>query len=298
MSAPAFRLILLAAVLASCAPKRREPPSLTSGHLVVAADASLKPLLDELIRVYSGRYPDVQIQARYGDEQQVAEWLLGDTAQIALISGKFTDEELLPLREKGEAVRQFLFAADGLAFLINRQRSDTVYTLSGLYDLLEGHPRQQPPATLIVPGMRSALHRSLQQLLPQGRTLTDQIFAVADEEAVVRYVEENPHAVGVISSSWISRGSDSISEAILRRAYVLALTDTAGRSCKPVRAHLFSRCYPLLREIYLVIREKGVGVGMGFGTFLLAQDGQLVVHRFGLLAVKQPVRVIEVKKEF
>ncbi|MCS6991708.1 MAG: substrate-binding domain-containing protein [Chitinophagales bacterium] len=298
MQAGALWLFVLV-VWASCTSgKKKQEPSLIAGKLTVACDATLRPLMDDLIQIYEARYPEADITAIYADEEQVSRLLLADSAQLALLSRQLTDAETLPVREKGEVVRQLLFAGDGIAFIVNRKRTDTVYTVEQLYQLLEGKAPGGQTGPIIVPGMRSALYRSLQQLLPQGRTLSPRVFAVADEEAVVSYIEQNVEAVGVISSSWISKRGDTISEAILQRVRVLAVQDTSGRICLPARPHLLSRCYPFLREIYLIIREKGVSVGMGFGTFLMAQDGQLAVHRFGLLAVKQPVRVIEVKKEF
>lgn len=291
-------LTVAMAFLMACAPQRKEPPSLTAGRVTMAADASLRPLLDELIGVYQGRYPEAHIRAIYADPDSVAGLFLSDSAQLALLGAQLSDAQLQPVREQGVAVRQLLFAADGIAFIVNKKRNDTLYDVNQIVYLLQGKDQRGDTIVLVVPGMRSALYQALQKLVPEPATLTHRIFALPDEEGVLAYVEQNPQAVGVISSSWISNRGDSISENILRRVQVLAVRDSSGKACRPIRAHLFSRCYPFLREIYLVIREKGIGVGMGFGTFLMAQDGQLAVHRFGLLAVKQPVRMIEVRNNF
>jgi phosphate transport system substrate-binding protein len=53
-----------------------------------------------------------------------------------------------------------------------------------------------------------------------------------------------------------------------------------------------------MRDVYAIITEGRLGLGTGFANFIMNEQGQLIVHHFGLVAAKQPVRVIELKKEF
>ncbi len=282
----------------------KEQASLTEGRLTVAIDRSYRPLLEETISVFERLHEKADIRPTYAEEEEVAKMFLSDSCTLAVVSRMLTDQEWQQLVRQGEAVRQVWYASDGLALVVHRQSEDTVIRLDSLVQLLTGtssgaaaaNATDQPK--VIVGGSRSSIVRYLQEQVLQGQPFAQQVFAVEDIETLLRYVEQSNQTIGVLSSSWISNRGDSLSDSILQHVRVVALIDSAGNVCRPIRSHLLSGCYPLQRKIYLLVRERGVGIGMGFASFLMSQEGQLIVHRFGLLAAKQPVRVIEVKHEF
>ncbi len=299
-------LVLCFVISIGCKDARymKEQASLTEGRLTIAIDKSYRPLLEETISVFERLHEKADIRPTYAEEEEVTRMFLSDSCTLAVVSRMLTDQELQQLVKQGEAVRQVWYASDGLAFVVHKQAEDTILTLEALERFLAGTSSE--PATtpstdqprVIVGGSRSSIVRYLEEQILRGQPFAQQVFAVDDIETLLQYVEQSRQTMGVLSSSWISNRGDSLSESILRRVRVISLVDSAENVCQPIRPHLLTGCYPLQRKIYLLVRERGVGIGMGFASFLMSQEGQLIVHRFGLLAAKQPVRIIEVKREF
>ena len=122
-------------------------------------------------------------------------------------------------------------------------------------------------------------------------------FAVRSNEEVIKYVESNPSAMGIIGVSWISDEDDSSVKEFLTRIKVMALarheSDNPDNFYKPYQAYISLKDYPLTRDIYMISREGRAGLGTGFVSFVAGDQGQRIIRLMGLLPATMPVRIIK-----
>jgi len=73
----------------------------------------------------------------------------------------------------------------------------------------------------------------------------------------------------------------------VRTAYVES-TDSAGFYVKPSQYFIYTKSYPMVRDLVYILKEKHMGLGHGFAHFLYAMQGQLIFRRAYLMPVILP----------
>ena len=122
-------------------------------------------------------------------------------------------------------------------------------------------------------------------------------FACHSNEQVVKYVEENTNAIGIIGSNWISDPEDTVSHKFLDKIRVVGISSKNDPSAalgyvKPYQGYIASGEYPFKREINIISRELGVRVGTGFAAFTAGDIGQRIILKSGLVPARAPIRLI------
>jgi phosphate transport system substrate-binding protein len=54
--------------------------------------------------------------------------------------------------------------------------------------------------------------------------------------------------------------------------------------------------YPLTRDVVIISREIGTGLGTGFISFAASDKGQRIVLKSGLVPVTMPVRIVNINR--
>jgi phosphate transport system substrate-binding protein len=278
----------------------------TAGHIKVAVDESLKPLVEAEIDAFEGLYQDAHIDAIYTSEDEALQLVLKDTARIAIVTRKIRKEEQSVLDTQRLVPNQVSIAKDGLALIVHKNNPDSLFSLDELKAILEGkttdwkqlNPKgKSSKIEVVFDHPNSGIIRHLRDSLGDFGNLPANCFAVNTNEAVVDYVSKKENAIGLIGVSWISDNDDSTSNQFLAQIKVAGVKRGEGEYYQPYQAYIAQKVYPLSREIFMVSRETKARLGSGFVAFVASEKGQRVVLKLGLVPMTMPIRIVEVNRE-
>ena len=130
---------------------------------------------------------------------------------------------------------------------------------------------------------------------------TDNVSALKTNQQVIKYVAENPGAMGVIGVNWLGNRSDTTNLSFTEEIRVMAVSAedvaTSANSYKPYQAYLYYGNYPLARPIYALLNDPRSALPWGFASFMTSDKGQRIILKSGLVPATQPVRIVHVKDE-
>lgn len=277
----------------------------TSGKVNIAADETLRPLVDAELDTFHGLYRYAFINMRYKHETELFKDLLNDSVKVIVASRKLKPDEQDVFKSRQLVPVTTKIAVDALALIINRENKDSLLKISQLKDLLAGKisswkqinsASALTDITFVFDNKGSSTVRYLHDTLMSGNAFPPYCFAVNTNKEVLEYVEKNKNAIGVIGVSWIGDHDDKQVVDFLSRIRVMALTDkenpTADDYVQPYQAYISTKQYPLTREVYTISREGRAGLGTGFVSFVAGDAGQRIIRLSGLLPATMPVRII------
>lgn len=311
-----LRVTLTIAMLASSCTGNSDKPEVlqntpTSGEVSIAIDRSVMPLIEEEVNTFMGLYPQATIDANFLQLPDVTRSLTDKRVNVAILPGKLSESDSSFFATEKIPVTQIRFGMDAIAFITHPKNADTTLTYDELKAILSGQLHQwnqlnsanaADSIVIVFDQPKSSIIQFLKEKLLGAKPLPSNAFAMDSMQAVMEYVRQQPGAIGVISVSWISERSEQERQQFLEGLHVMALShpDSARvvKYYQPTRNNMLYGRYPLRRDLYLVLTEGHMGLGTGFANFMTSEQGQMIVHRFGLVAAKQPVRVIELRNEF
>lgn len=283
----------------------------TSGNIRIVSDEAYKLTVDAELMVFHSQYKYAKVNPVYGSEGEMMDLLMKDSARLIVAGRKFNANE----REVLEAAKVFpketLIAYDALTFIVHKSNPDSQLTYKQLLDLFQGRIatwNQLDPAgpkdsiRIVFDHARSGNARFLKEALQLAK-LPVTCFAVNTNEEVLKYVESNPKAMGVVGSNWISDPDDSLTQDFTSRIRVLGISskeDPDGKNGfhQPYQEYIADGTYPFKREVYILSREIGTRLGTGFAAFVASDKGQRIILKSGLLPAVVPVRFVEITQEF
>jgi phosphate transport system substrate-binding protein len=296
--------ILAAALFACNRNVESVQESTTLGNISIAADESLKPLVKAEVDTFEGLYKYAHINVGYTSEDAAIDLLLKDSIRLAIITRKLKQQESDALKAQVITPREYLIAHEGIAVILNRSRTDTLFAVEQIKEMLAGNlttwkqinnQNKADSIQIIFDNPASGMVRYLQDTLGV-KTLSPQCFAVENNPAVIDYVANNPNAIGLIGASWISDTDHPESNQFLQTIRVAGLLHN-GEYYKPYQAYIAQKSYPFTRSVYMVSREARSGLGTGLVSFITSDKGQRVVLKSGLVPATMPVRVVEIKRD-
>ncbi len=276
----------------------------TQGFIRIAVDESLRPLLEAEVSVFEALYKRADIETHYLPEAEALDALLNDSARLAVVTRRFTQEEKDYFKTLKITPTELDVALSAVALIVHRNNRDTLISMDQLRGLLQGKigkwsdlgGSNNAGIEIVFDNPNSGLIRHLKDsvakvdALPQGNT-----FAVENNEGVIDYVSQNENALGLIGLEWISDKDDSLSNSFLKRIRVMGVSDDSIHF-KPYQAYLALKHYPLARRITILSREARAGLGSGFMAFVASERGQRIVLKAGLVPITMPLRVVEVNR--
>lgn len=277
----------------------------TSGSITIYVDETLQPIIESEIKVFEASYQDTRIHAVYTSEVEALEALKKDSCRLILITRKLISNEKDAFEQRGFYTRDVLFAKDGIAMITHKDNPDTMITIQTLRDILCGKItrwKQIDPASklhnirVIFDNPHSSNARFLIDSVCKTCELSDNIAAMDKNTEVISYVAHEPNALGIVGVNWLIKKDDTTS-SFMQKINVMRLTRsseaTFENTCQPYRYYLFTKEYPLIRNLYAITDEPRSGLSDGFLAFLCSQRGQMIIYKGGLLPATQPIRVVE-----
>jgi phosphate transport system substrate-binding protein len=280
-------------ILSSCKSKKVEEPTDTykKGVIHISCDESFKPVIDQEVEVYESDYPDAQIIVHYKPEAECLKDLFVDSIRMIIATrGLSEGEKRFIIDSVGIGPEQKTIAHDLIAVIVNPQAKDTFFSMKEIRDLLTDKSKDNLIPVFDGARATSTVRFMIDSVL-KGGNLGKNVVAAPSSVDVIDYVSKTPNAVGFVGYSWIGNPEDTAEVSYLKKvkeAYVES-TDSANAYVKPSQYFIYTKSYPMVRDLVYVLKEnyRG-GLGHGFAYFLTSDPGQLIFRRAYLMPAIRP----------
>jgi len=276
----------------ACKPRPAQPlaEDWVSGTIHISCDESFKPVIDQQVAVYEGLYPAAHIIVHYKPEAECLRDFGVDSIRLVIATRGFTEGERRYMADSlNLAPQKMTVAHDLIAVIVNPAARDTFFSMAEIRGLLTGKSKEN--LIPVFDGVRAtSTVRFMLDTVLKGGSFGKTVAAAQSSQGVIDYVSRNPDAVGFIGFSWIGNADDSSQRAALRKvrtAYVES-TDSAGAYVSPSQYFIYTKSYPMVRDLVYVLKERTNGLAHGFADFLSTMQGQLIFRRAYLMPVILP----------
>lgn len=278
----------------------------TSGEITISVDESYQLLFDTQVYTFESFYKYAKIHAFYKPESEAVKDMLEDSARFTVMSRELNEAELQEFKKVKITPRVVKIAYDAVAFIVNNNNSDSLLTVEQLKKMISGEFKEWKDinsrsalgsALVVFDNNGSGNARFMKEKLLEGKSFSDNCFAVNSNPEVIEYVSTHKNALGVIGVNWISDKDDTLTRGFLKKVKVVSVaTDSTDKYYKPYQAYIQLKKYPFTRDVYIVSREARAGLGTGFAAFVAGDKGQRMILKSGLVPATAPVRLVNVKK--
>ena len=205
------------------------------------------------------------------------------------------------LKKNSVEVRSEKIAEDALALIIHPSNNDSLISIDELKAIISGKQTtwksSQAKINVVFDQKNSANFAYLIDLC-KIKQLPINVFAVHSNVEVINYVKNNPSALGVIGLNWISDQDDFDVLDFVNGIKVMSVAkDNKSGHFKPYAGFIFTREYPLKREIWMINKAGRQTLNSGFVLFMKGEKGQLIVQKSALVPANAPVRLIQLREE-
>lgn len=260
------------------------------GMIHISCDESFKPVIDQEVMVYESQYPQTKIIVHYKPEAECLEDLMDSSIRMVIATRGFSSEEQKMIIDSTFTEPQkSVIARDLVAVIVHRSSKDTFFSITELKDLLTGKTKEN--LIPVFDGFRatSTVRFMLDSLL-KGDSLGKHVVATKNSNQVIDYVSRVPNAIGFVGFSWIGNMDDTAQFTArnkVRIAYIES-TDSLNAYVQPAQVFIYTKTYPLVRDLVYILKERHLGLGHAFARFLEGDRGQLIFRRSYLMPVIKP----------
>lgn len=301
-------LTLSASLLSSCNNKKGKDgrtDTYSSGTISFVSDESFSPIIEEERFVFEHDYPQAKVKPIYTNESDAINQLLEGKTWLAFTARDFKPSELKNLQAKNFKPVSLKLAYDALAFIINKNNTDTLISVKDIEQIMNGHittwgqlykGSKRGTITVVFDNAKSSTVHYVEDSILGGKPIANpNVAAVNKTEEVIKYVENTPNAIGIIGNNWLNDKRDSTNLTFNKNIRVMSVshvhpaTPTSGR--KPYQYYIYNGEYPLIRTIYALLNDPRQGLPWGFAHFIEGPKGQRIVMKTGLLPVMGNINV-------
>lgn len=308
--------MLALGMLSSCSEKKKDPNARTdtyaTGKISFGADESFSPIIDEEMQVFHHTYKDATVVPQYMSESEGMNLLLKDSLLMMFTSRDFKQSEYDNLKKRQRFPISIHIGYDALAIIANKDNTDSCICVDDVKRILTGealHWKDINPASasrgeifVAFDNKTSSTVHFVEDSILGGKPITTpNAFATKKTADVIKYVEENPGAIGIIGSNWLNDKRDTTNLTFNRNIRVMLVSKHAPatwkNSYKPYQAFIYYDKYPFIRRLYALLNdERGrYGLPYGFAQFIISQRGQMILFKAGLLPAYGNIAIREVK---
>lgn len=274
-------LALAACLFSACAQLQRqaEQPTPTPVTLTIAGSTEMRPLLTDLAAAYSEINPHLHVSLRGGGSQLGEQWLASGRADIAASAAGYPDTDL-----PADLVR-ILIGVDAIALIVHNDNPVEALTLEQIRDLFRGRALNwqnvggRAANVLLVSREDGSAIRALfeERVMGEERVnLTAVVMSTGSE--VIEYVAAHRAAIGYVSYAFLAQNGDPAAQRPDSGVQEVKALSVDGKM--PFGPDLVDYQYPLVRPLYLLIRQNGAEAILEIIDFTLGEAGQNIVARY------------------
>jgi phosphate transport system substrate-binding protein len=267
------------------------------GKAHIYVEESFKPLFTTSISTFESQYPKAKVTASYDAENEVIDAFYANKTKTIVITRNFNAKEKEYLKSKNVSYRSDKIATDAVVIIMHPSMTDTILSVAQIKKLLSDNdvllPSNANPTQIVFDQKGSANFNYLTNML-QIERLAGRVSALKSNEEVINYVKTHPGAMGVIGLNWISDQDDPTSLSFMDGIRVASVySNNPSDACKPYAGFIYTKEYPLIRDIWVINKGRRSGLHTGFVLFMKKDDkGQLIIQKSGLVPGLTPVRLV------
>lgn len=267
------------------------------GRAIIYVEESFKPLFETSISTFQSLNPQADISAKFMTEGEIIQAFLEGKVKTITITREFTKAEKKYLKSKNVEVSSDRIALDAVALIVHPENKDTIISVPQLKKYLTDSksiwPLSKKPMTIVFDQLNSANFNYITELL-QTNKLSTHVFAAKSNEEVIEYVKKNKDAIGIIGLNWISDQEDFEVLNFLDGIHVMDVRlNENSPSFKPINGVIYTREYPLIRDVWMINKGSRSSLNTGFVNFMVGEKGQIIIHKSELVPANNPVRLIQ-----
>ncbi len=280
----ALLFIFIACNNESSNPSKPTHDTPTSGTINISVDESFRTVIEEQIKVYEASFPGTKINAFYKSEVDCFRDLYDDssTRMVIVTRGVSRKEAAYFNSNFNYSPTSDPIARDAIAIVVPKGSGDTLFTMQGLKNLLTGKSVKKP--SVVFDGLNAtSTYRFVNDSILRGEKLdTTVVRAVKDSKSVLEYVSTHPNSIGFVGVSWIGNPEKIEQTEMMKKlhlAYIRCDVCEFQPYVLPSQQSMDTKRYPLVRNLYYILKENYSGLGSGFAQFLKYERGQLIFRR-------------------
>lgn len=272
--------------------------TILQGTTTILVDESVQPIVEDEVAVFESQY-SAKIKLINKPESEVINDLINDKAKIAILSRKLNAEEEKVFINKKLSPKITEFAVDAITLVANKSAKDTLINLQEVINLLQG--KASKIKGLVFENPNSSTVNYMNNLAGVGKEAKKNVFSLQSNAEVLKYVSENDGMIGVVGLNLIVQPTSKI-QNLLKEVKVIAVRNVKFNNnnnsyYKPSQSNIGAGLYPLERKLYMLNYQGKEGLGMGFASYIAGEIGQRIILKSGLLPVRLPSRIIQLRKE-
>jgi phosphate transport system substrate-binding protein len=267
------------------------------GKAHIYVEESFKPLFTTSISTFESQYPKAKVTANYSAENDIIAAFYANKTKTIVITRNFNAKEKEYLKSKNVSYRSDKIATDAVVIIMHPSMADTILSVAQIKRLLSDNdallPSNANPTQIVFDQKGSANFNYLTNML-QIDQLATRVSALKSNEEVINYVKTHPGAMGIIGLNWISDQDDPTSLSFMDGVRVASVfSNNPSDACKPYAGFIYTKEYPLIRDIWVINKGRRSGLHTGFVLFMKKDDkGQLIIQKSGLVPALTPVRLV------
>ncbi len=280
----------------------------SSGTVSFVSDESFSPIIEEEREVFQHDYPSAKVKPIYTNESDGINMLLQGKTWLVFTARDYKPAEKNSLKAKQYLPTSFSIAYDALAFIVNKNNTDTLLSVKDVQDIMSGRVTKwseldkrnsKGNITVVFDNPKSSTVHFIEDSVLGGKPIVNtNVAAVKKTAEVIKYVEQNPEAIGIIGNNWLNDKRDTTNLTFNRNIRVMSVSKihpaTPQSSRKPYQYYIYNGEYPFIRTIYALLNDPRQGLPWGFAHFIQGPKGQRIVMKTGLLPVLGNINVRDV----
>jgi phosphate transport system substrate-binding protein len=231
--------------------------------------------------VYESNHPKTTIHVLYKPEAECFKDFGVDSIRMVIATrGYNADEKAFMVDSLGVSPQSLTVARDAVAVIVNPAAQDSLFSREDITKILKGSFKNNLIPVFDGVKATSTVRFIIDSVL-HGDTLSSSAVAARSSEGVIDYVSKNTDVVGFIGISWIGNPEDKEQLSFLKKVRVASIESTYGEEgyVKAYQQNIYTKSYPMVRDLVYTLKENYKGLGYGFAGFMSGEIGQLIFRR-------------------
>lgn len=276
----------------SCGGPKQEPQTPVSGYITVKGAEEILPMMMEQAYAFMDLYVKAKVLVLDGGSDKALASIFTDSAQVAYTTRPMSSAEFERSKQAGYKITEYKICKDGIAIIVNRKNSLKKLSAEQVVDIFTGKIKSWADGSLIrvcIWDENSGVFEYFKDSILKGKDYSKQAWRFAATEDIIKHIDQEKTAIGMISMSRLYRGWSPLVEETRIKALPIGLSNT-GNFIYPDEATVHEGTYPFVRYIYMYTPNDPKGLDSGFISFITSTAGQKIIAGNGLVPITIPVK--------
>ena len=172
----------------------------------------------------------LHITPTYVPEADLISAFLSDSVKVVVTAWEPSAQQKELLLNTQIVVRTTNVAFDAIAFVINKENKDSLFTYENVQDLFAGKltdwtgfnsSSSLGKISIVFDNEKSTNIRYFKEEFKLDAALPANFYSVKSNEEVINYVSKNKSAIGLVSVNWICDTEDSVSRSFIDKIKIV-----------------------------------------------------------------------------